>query len=144
MRQRLRILGALLLGLAIALVAFGLVIAARASAIGGMSLDAARREIEGTDKVIVVTFCQRGCMPCQAMKVTTWKDSSIVQWMQEHGVGVQVDTDLQPATARELKATATPMVVMLSDTGEIARKTGFMSAGEMAEWLDNSFTKRTR
>ena len=144
MHHKLKILAAVFLGSVILLFVIGLAFATRASAIGGMSLDAARREIAGTDKVIVVTFCQRGCMPCQAMKLTTWKDGSIVRWMHEHGVGVQVDTDLQPSAARELKATATPMVVMLSDHGEIGRKTGFMSASEMAEWLDSSFAKRNR
>jgi thioredoxin-like negative regulator of GroEL len=121
--------------------------ASRESALGEGSLAEARVHLAGSHKLVVIALSQRGCAPCQLMKLTTWHDRRIIQWVRSNSVNgnvVQLDIDQQPEAAKELNAHATPMVVILGEQGEIARREGFMQADEAIAWLVEAASTASR
>lgn len=121
--------------------AFAMTLAARADlppAFSDLTLDAATKEVEGTDKLVLMKFTAEWCMPCKAMDQTTWRDDKVVEWVKGHGVAIQVDVDKQRDIAGRYQIAAMPTMVMLKGGNEIARKTGYMDATATLKWMDDA------
>ncbi|MBX3388545.1 MAG: thioredoxin family protein [Phycisphaeraceae bacterium] len=117
------------------------VTAARADlppAFSDLTLDAATKQVEGTDKLVLIKFTAEWCMPCKAMDQTTWRDDKVVEWMKDHGVAIQVDVDKERDIAGRYQISAMPTMVMLKGGNEIARKTGYMDAAGTLKWMDDA------
>jgi thioredoxin-like negative regulator of GroEL len=107
-------------------------------AFSDLTLAAAAKQVEGTDKLVVMKFTADWCMPCKAMDQTTWKDDKVVAWVKDHGVAIQVDVDKEPKISQTYQVSAMPTMVMLKGGNEIARKTGYLDAERMLEWLEDA------
>ena len=110
----------------------------RPSAIGELTYDAARRQVSGTGRFVVASVSQKGCLPCETMKAVTWRDPGVVEWVNAHGVGVNIDLDRDAAIAKEIDVYNAPAIIVLADGHEIARHEGYLSAGKTLAWLETS------
>ncbi|MBL8887096.1 MAG: thioredoxin family protein [Phycisphaerales bacterium] len=109
-------------------------------AFSDVTLDAAKKQVEGSDKIVVIKFTAEWCPPCKAMDKTTWRDQSVVKWVKDHGVALQVDVDKDQKTARAYNIEAMPTMVMLRGGKEIARTLGYMKPEEMLSWMEAAAT----
>lgn len=107
-------------------------------AFSDLSLDGAKKQVDGTDKLVLVKFTAEWCGPCKAMDKTTWQDESVVKWVKDHGVAIQVDVDKEPQVAGNFKIAAMPTMVMLKGGNEIARKVGYMDGGKTLKWMEDA------
>jgi len=107
-------------------------------AFSDLTLDAATKQVEGTDKLVLMKFTADWCMPCKAMDQTTWRDDKVVAWVKEHGVAIQVDVDKEPKISQRYQVAAMPTMVMIKGGNEIARQTGYMDAGRTFKWLEDA------
>lgn len=107
-------------------------------AFSDLTLEAAQKQVEGTEKVVLMKFTAEWCMPCKAMDQTTWRDEKVVAWVKEHGVAIQVDVDKEPGVSKTYQISAMPTMVMLKGGNEIARKTGFMDAPNTLTWMQDA------
>lgn len=105
-------------------------------AFSDVNLDAAKKQVEGSDKVVVIKFTADWCPPCKAMDKTTWRDESVVKWVKDHGVAIQVDVDKDQKTAGAYNIEAMPTMVMLKGGSEIARKIGYMDPKQTLSWME--------
>lgn len=105
-----------------------------------LTLDAAKKQVEGTDKVVVIKFTAEWCGPCKAMDKTTWRDDKVVEWVKSKGVAIEIDVDKEPKIAEQFNISAMPTMVMLKGGGEVGRTVGYMDAKRTIAWMDKSLS----
>lgn len=128
------------LALAASLAILAPALADRPPAFSDLSLDAANKQVEGTDKVVVIKFTAVWCGPCKAMDKTTWRDPKVVDWVKSKGVAIEVDVDKEPKIAEQFNISAMPTMVMLKGGGEVGRTVGYMDAKRTIAWMDKSLS----
>ncbi|MBX3381853.1 MAG: thioredoxin family protein, partial [Phycisphaeraceae bacterium] len=109
-------------------------------AFSDLTLDAAIKQVEGTDKLVLMKFTADWCMPCKAMDQTTWRDDKVVAWVKDHGVAIEVDVDKEPKVSERYQVAAMPTMVMIRGGNEIARKAGYMDTDRTLQWLEDAST----
>lgn len=107
-------------------------------AVSDLSLDDAKKQVAGTDRVVVVKFTAEWCMPCKVMDRTTLRDQGVVDWMKANGVMIEIDADKQPDQVRKFSVSGFPTMIMLRDGSEVARQAAYMDAKRFLIWLDAS------
>jgi thiol-disulfide isomerase/thioredoxin len=103
-----------------------------------ITLDAAKKQVEGTEKLVVIKFTAVWCGPCKAMDKTTWRDDKVVEWVKAHGLALEVDVDKEPKIAEQYNISAMPTMVMLKGGNEIARTVGYIDGKRMLAWLEKA------
>lgn len=113
-----------LLFLAVALLACFLtsVSAARPAVFENLTPEKAIEKANAEGKVVVMDFTATWCGPCKTMDRITWSNRSVVEWLREHTVPIQVDVDRQQDVARKYNIRAMPTVVVLRE-GKVASRT---------------------
>ncbi|MBX3388546.1 MAG: thioredoxin family protein [Phycisphaeraceae bacterium] len=109
-------------------------------AFSDVTLDAAKKQVQGTDKVVVIKFTAEWCPPCKVMDRTTWRDDKVIEWVKSHGVALQVDVDKDQKTAMAYNIEAMPTMVMLRSGKEIARTLGYMDPTQTISWMESAAT----
>jgi thioredoxin-like negative regulator of GroEL len=115
--------------------------AALPPAFTAINLEAAKKRVAGTDKVVVIKFTADWCGPCKTMDKTTWRDDKVVSWVKEHAVAIQVDVDRDKKTASAYNIEAMPTMVILREGKEIARKVGAMKPAPTLAWMESATGK---
>lgn len=87
------------------------------------------------DRLVVIDFTAVWCGPCKQMDRVTWSNASVVKWLRENAVAIQVDVDREPAVARKFRVNAMPTVVVLRDGKEVDRAVGFRDAKGFMKWM---------
>lgn len=105
-----------------------------------ITLDAAKKQVEGSDKMLLIKFTAEWCGPCKAMDKTTWRDDKVVEWVKSKGVAIEIDVDKEPKIAEQFNISAMPTMVMLKGGGEIARTIGYMDAKRTLNWMDKAIS----
>ncbi|MBY0113274.1 MAG: thioredoxin fold domain-containing protein [Phycisphaerales bacterium] len=103
-----------------------------------ITLDAAKKQVEGTEKLVVIKFTAVWCGPCKAMDKTTWRDDKVVEWVKSRGLALEVDVDKEPKIAEQYNIAAMPTMVMLKGGNEIARTVGYIDGKRMLAWLEKA------
>src|SRR5215471_2434284 len=62
-------------------------------------------------KWLLVDATATWCAPCRQMDKTTWRDATVLGWVERHGLAIQVDVDAEEQVARTLEIRAMPTVV---------------------------------
>jgi len=95
---------------------------------------AARAERE--DTLLLVDFTAGWCAPCQAMDATTWTDPLIEDWIRRNALAVQVDVDVDQATARHFAVSTMPTLVLLRGGCVLDRISGARPTAALISWLE--------
>lgn len=101
-----------------------------------LDFDAATERATDEGRWLIVKGTAAWCMPCKQMDKTTWVDESVVAWIDEHAVAIQVDVDRSPKTAKALLVRAMPTMIALRDGEEFDRVVGYQGPEEFLTWLE--------
>ncbi len=93
-------------------------------------------------KILLVKATAEWCPPCKMMNRETFTDQKVIDWINAHGVAIQLDTDDNPQLASELGVTSIPTMIVYKAGKEIARTTGGLSASELLLFLEGAAQKK--
>ena len=107
-----------------------------------LSFDTAQAAAAAEKKWLLVDFTAQWCAPCKHMDATTWRESSVVQWISEHAVAIQIDVDSDPV-AKRFGIRSMPTFVVLDGGKELDRSSGGRPAAKLLQWLEALRAGRT-
>jgi thiol-disulfide isomerase/thioredoxin len=89
------------------------------------------------NSVVVADFTAEWCAPCKMMERTVFPDARVEKWVKDHGaVMVRIDTDKEPALAREYGVTAWPTFIGFKNGQMVDRRLGSMTTDQFLMWLE--------
>ncbi len=86
-------------------------------------------------RLVVIDFTAEWCGPCKTMDRITWSNASVVKWLNENAVAIQVDVDHDQKSASRFRIRAMPTVVVMRDGKEIDRAVGLKDADAFLKWM---------
>ena len=101
------------------------------------SFEAAVAESEKSGKPILLDFSASWCPPCQVMKHEVWTDQEVGEVANAGYVPFLVDVDLPEnrSLAGRYQVSGIPDIVVVNAQGQILKRTGFLSAAQMTDFL---------
>lgn len=90
------------------------------------------------NKIVLIMFSSPTCKVCKYMKNKVYTDSSVAEYMNEHFVCVEIDTNDNP-DSKKFKTLGTPNYFFLKATGEliVPRMVGGAKASDFLKKLKN-------
>ncbi len=108
----------------------------RPAVFADLELEMARERATAERKLLLVDATAEWCGPCKMMERTTWVDPSVVAWLGDHALAIQIDVDAQKDVARQLRIEAMPTLIAFVDGTEFDRVVGAKKPKELLAWLD--------
>lgn len=102
---------------------------------------AAATESAEADKSILAVFTASWCPPCQVMKHDVWPDNEVGELANQRFVPVLIDVDVDTATAERYGIATIPTILVLDSKGAVREQVGFMSRGDMVDFLQRTSRK---
>jgi tetratricopeptide (TPR) repeat protein/thiol-disulfide isomerase/thioredoxin len=84
---------------------------------------------------LIVDATAQWCAPCKQMDKGTWRDGEVVRWVEENGLAIQVDVDIESDLAKQLEIRAMPTVIAFKGGEEKDRVVGYSDPKALLEWL---------
>ncbi len=91
-----------------------------------------KEEVLNSKEVVLVDFFATWCGPCKMLGPVLEKLADEVDTVKF----VKVDVDQEEDLAREYKVMTIPTLVVFKDGKEVKRSSGFMSKGELVDFLN--------
>jgi thioredoxin 1 len=108
-----------------------------------LSFEQARGLAESNGKLLLIDFTAEWCAPCKNMERTTWRDPSVVEWLEGNAICIQIDGDASPELMAQHAIRAFPTVLCLKGHVELDRLTGARGASSFLDWLTGLRAGRT-
>ncbi len=86
------------------------------------NLDEARTLAAETNRLVLVHFGANNCAPCQRLEKEVFAQQGFGQSLVSEYVGVKVNADLYPATARQFGVESWPTDVIITPDGEVVER----------------------
>ena len=104
-----------------------------------MTYEEAMAAAEREGKLLILDATAGWCSPCKTMDESTWVDETVVSWVEEHAIAIQLDVDRHRMLAIELGVCPPiPVVVVYKNGDEFGRVVGRQTPEELLEWLNGA------
>ena len=97
----------------------------RPSVFRAATFDEAMQQAQAADSWLIVDATAVWCGPCKTMDQRTWPDADVAEWLESHGIAIQIDVDEHQALAHKLEVRAMPTVIAFKAGHEKDRVVGF-------------------
>lgn len=78
------------------------------------------------EKLVFIDFYTTWCGPCKKLDQVTWKDESVIAWLEENTVPLKIDAEKQVALAKRYSVDAYPSLLFVEASGDLkGRIVGF-------------------
>ena len=84
---------------------------------------------------LLVNVTDASSPACWTMAQTTWRDRSVIGWVSDHAIAVEVDAERDPSAAAAL-AISPPAIVLFREGKERARRVGSQQPQHVLRWLE--------
>ena len=101
-------------------------------------LEGALAKAKTEHKVVLVDIYAEWCAQCKELDEKTWPEAGVKQWLAQNAVAIRIDTDARRKDlATKLQIRSYPTVLMLDAEGrELRRLLGFQKPTTMQAWLE--------
>jgi len=101
-------------------------------------LEGALAKARADKKLVLVDIYAEWCAQCKELDEKTWPDAGVQQWIAQNAVAVRIDTDAKRKDlAAKLQIRSYPTVILLDAEGrELRRLLGFEKPATMKAWLE--------
>jgi thiol:disulfide interchange protein DsbD len=101
-------------------------------------LEGALAKAKAEHKLVLVDIYAEWCAQCKELDEKTWPDPAVKQWLAQNAVAVRIDTDARRKDlATKLQIRSYPTVILLDAEGhELRRLLGFEKPATMRAWLE--------
>ena len=82
-----------------------------------MNYEDALSKAKEAGKVVFIDFYTTWCAPCKMLDRSTWKDESVIAWLEENTVPLKIDAEAEVELARKYKVTVYPSLVFINPDG---------------------------
>ena len=100
------------------------------------TFDEAMRQARAADSWLIVDATAVWCGPCKTMDQRTWPDADVAEWLESHGIAIQIDVDEHQALAHKLEVRAMPTVIAFKAGKEKDRVVGFRNPQGLLDWFN--------
>ncbi len=107
-----------------------------------LPLEEARAQASASQKLLLIDVGAEWCAPCKNMDKTTWVDPSVVEWVAQNAIAVQLDGDTHRPLIEPFGIAAFPTMILEREGKELARTTGGRSATAMLRWLQTANARK--
>jgi thioredoxin-related protein len=84
-----------------------------------ISFDEALKRANEQEKMVFVDFYTTWCGPCKMLDRITWKDKSVINWLEEHTIPLKIDAERQVKLANRYNVNSYPNLVFINADGNI-------------------------
>jgi len=103
------------------------------------SYESARTSAQKEGKPILAMFTASWCGPCQRMKSSTLKNSSVEREINEKFVPLMIDVDANRSVSRKFGVSAMPTFAVIDPVTEDAEKSrGYMGSSQFLSYLERN------
>ncbi|MCC6514119.1 MAG: thioredoxin family protein, partial [Geothrix sp.] len=101
-------------------------------------LERALAKAKAEKKLVLVDIYAEWCAQCKELDEKTWPDAGVKQWIAQNAVAIRIDTDAKRQDlAAKLQIRSYPTVILLDAEGrELRRLLGFEKPATMKAWLE--------
>jgi thiol:disulfide interchange protein DsbD len=101
-------------------------------------LEGALAKAKAEHKLVLVDIYAEWCAQCKELDEKTWPDPAVKQWLAQNAVAIRIDTDARRKDlAAKLQIRSYPTVILLDAEGrELRRLLGFQRPATMQAWLE--------
>lgn len=87
------------------------------------------------DRPVIAVVTADWCPPCQQLKKNTLTDGRVSSWIESNTIMTFVNSDREPAIAKQLGVKYLPTTVVLNGEKIVASRSGYMSPDEYLGFL---------
>ena len=96
------------------------------------------------NKKIVVHFYAQWCGACRIMENKTFKDPSVIAYLNENFIPIKVDTDREQETSQLFRVRVLPDNWFIAEDGKpIGHRSGYIAPGQLKGILKKLMTENT-
>jgi thioredoxin-related protein len=105
----------------------------------GGSLNAAKERAVRENKILVLEFTAKWCLPCRFMEKNVFKNPEVQNFSQQHAIMLQIDIDENKSLKEEFNVEVLPTIILMSSTGNIlARKEESLNSESFIDWINTN------
>src|SRR6478736_2110879 len=106
----------------------------RSAALVDEPLEIALSRATAETRWLLVNVTDASSPTCWPMAQTTWRDRTVIDWINEHAIAIEVDAGRTPSAAAAF-AIAPPAVILFREGKERARLVGSQEPEHLLRWL---------
>ncbi len=105
----------------------------------GGSLNAAKERAVRENKILVLEFTAKWCLPCRYMEKNVFKNPEVQNFSQQHAIILQIDIDENKNLKEEFNVEVLPTIILMSSTGSIiSKKEESLNSEAFMDWINTN------
>jgi thiol-disulfide isomerase/thioredoxin len=105
----------------------------------GGNLEAAKDRAKREDKLLILEFTAKWCLPCRFMEKNVFLNENVQKFSERFAIILQIDIDENKNLKEDFKIEVLPTIILMKASGEIiAKKEESLSADGFMTWLETN------
>ncbi len=105
----------------------------------GGSLNAAKQRAERENKLLILEFTAKWCMPCRHMEKNVFSNKDVQNFSQQYAIIYQIDIDENKNLKEEFNIEVLPTIILMQSNGTVlSRREESFNAESFMAWIEKN------